>query len=171
MLELGRAGSAGVGKGVLPVLRDGAVVATVRAATWREAATAVVADREWVFAKARREIAGRWAADPEGTARLRARQTSWWKGTWSVDLEGRQLTATRPSVWRSGLRYADGGQQVATGGTTGTWSPLPTLTAAEALPLHQQVFLLWLQLVVARRDQAVWGAVIAGGAAGAAGSS
>ena len=38
MLELGKAGSAGVAHGVVPVLRDGAVVATVRASNWRERA-------------------------------------------------------------------------------------------------------------------------------------
>ena len=42
MLELGRAGSAGVAHGVVPVLREGAVVATLRAANWRERATATI---------------------------------------------------------------------------------------------------------------------------------
>ncbi|TFV64331.1 hypothetical protein E4P41_01945 [Geodermatophilus sp. DF01-2] len=158
MLELGRAGSAGTGKGVRPVLRDGSVVATVRASNWKEAATAVVGDREWVFAKARRELTGRWAADPEGTARLRARQTSWWRGTWFLDLEGAPVRAVRASFWRGGLRHATGGEQVAMGGTTGGWSPRPTLQAHAALPLHQQVFLLWLELIVRRRDAAVVGA-------------
>ena len=71
MLELGKAGSAGAEKGVLPVLRDGAVVATLRASNWKEAATAVVGDREWVFAKHKRELTGRWAAEPEDAVRLR----------------------------------------------------------------------------------------------------
>ena len=160
VLELGRAGGAGTEKGVRPVLRDGVVVATLRAAHWKEAATAVVDDREWVLAKDGRELVGRWPADPAGTARLRARQTSWWRGTWDVDLEGLVLQAARASVWRSGLRYRDGDRQVALGGTTGGWSPRPTLRADVDLPLHQQVFLLWVELVLHRRMQ--------GAAAGAA---
>ena len=170
MLELGKAGSAGVGKGVLPVLRDGVVVATLRASNWKEAATAVVDDREWVLAKDGRELVGRWPADPAGTARLRARQSSWWRGTWDVDLEGRVLQAARASFWRSSLRHTDAGRQVAVGGTIGGWSPRPTLTADDSLPLDHQVFLLWLALVMARRDQAATTAAVAGGAAAAGGS-
>ena len=154
VLELGRAGGAGTEKGVRPVLRDGVVVATLRAAHWKEAATAVVDDREWVLAKDGRELVGRWPADPAGTARLRARQASWWRGTWDVDLEGRVLQAARASFWRSSLRHTDAGRQVAVGGTTGGWSPRPTLSADDALPLHAQVFLLWVELVLGRRTQA-----------------
>ena len=157
VLELGKAGAAGAGKGVRPVLRDGVVVATLRAANWKEAATAVVDDREWVLARDGRELVGRWPGDLAGTARLRARQTSWWRGTWDVDLEGLVLQGARASLWRSALRYTDGDRQVAVGGTTGRWSPRPTLTADVPLPLHQQVFLLWVELVLARRDAAIAG--------------
>jgi hypothetical protein len=54
VLVLGKAGSAGTEKGVSPVLRDDVVVATVRASRWKEAATAVVGNREWVLARAGR---------------------------------------------------------------------------------------------------------------------
>jgi hypothetical protein len=170
VLELGRAGSTGTGKGVLPVLRDGAVVATLRASNRKEAATAVVGDREWVYAKAERELLGRWAADPEGTARLRARQTSFWRGTWEADLEGTPVQAEVVSRWRGGYRYRAGERVVARTGSTGGWSPRPTLTADGSLSLDQQVFLLWLALVMSRRDQAAATAATAGGAAAAGGS-
>ena len=152
VLEMGRAGTAGTERGVRPVLRDGVAVATVQPSNWKEAATAVVEEREWVLARDGRELVGRWPADPAGTARLRARRTSWWRGTWDVDLEGLVLQAARASFWRSGLRYGDGDRQVALGGTTGGWSSRPTLRADVDLPLHQQVFLLWVELVLARRD-------------------
>jgi hypothetical protein len=58
------------------------------------------------------------------------------------------------SRWRSTRGYFAGGREIARSGTTGGWSPRPTLTADDALPLHQQVFLLWLELVISRRDQA-----------------
>ncbi|MDP9427837.1 MAG: hypothetical protein M3Q47_02695 [Actinomycetota bacterium] len=157
MLVLGSAGTAGTEKGVLPVLRDGVVVATLRASYGRGAATAVVGIREWVLAKAGRELTGRQAADPEGTARLRARRTSWWRGTWALDLEGTPVEAVSASPWRGGLRVACGGEQVAMGGSTGGWLPRPTLSADGSLPLHHQVFLLWLELVVRRGGDAVVG--------------
>ena len=170
MLVLGKAGTAGTEKRVLPVLRDDVVVATLRASNWKEAATAVVEDREWVFAKARRELTGRLAADPEGTARLRARQTSSWRGTWEADVEWMPVHAEVASRWRGGHRYRSAGRVVAETGTTGGWSRRPTLTADESLPLDHQVYLLWMALVMSRRDEAATVAAVAGGAAAAGGS-
>jgi hypothetical protein len=152
-LELGRSGSTGT-RGQTPVLRNGAVVATVRASQWREAASAVIDDREWVFEKSRGTLAARWAADPEGTSRLSAMQTSFWRGTWTADLEGTVVEVRSLSRWRSTRGYLVDGREVARSGNTGGWSPRPTLVAGDTLPLHQQVFLLWLELVISRRDQA-----------------
>jgi hypothetical protein len=155
VLELGKPGSAGCGKGELPVLREGAVVAVLRASNWKEAATAVVGEREWVFAKHKGELTGRWVAEPDGAVRLRARQANFWKGTWSLDLEGRPVVSESVSFWKSDRRYGSGSATVAESGSTGGWSPRPTLRADAELPLHQQVFLLWLELVISRRNTAV----------------
>ena len=167
MLELGKAGSAGTGKGELPVLRDGAVVAVLRAANWKEAATATVGDREWVFAKLTGVLTGRWATEPEDSARLRAEQASFWKGTWTVDLEGRAVVVENVSWWRGDHRYLVDGRPIARSSTTGGWSPRPTLDAGDALPVDQQVFLLWLELVISRRNTATvtaaTGAAVIGG--------
>ena len=167
MLELGKAGTHGVAKRVLPVLRDGEVVATLRAPGWKEAATAVVGDREWVLAKRKRELTGRWAGEPEDAARLKAWQTSFWKGTWEADLEGLSVRTEVVSRWKGGHRYIAGERVIAETGTTGGWSPRLTLTADDTLLLDHQVFLLWLALVMSRRDQAATTAAIAGGAAAA----
>ena len=163
MLELGKSGAAGYPKGELPVLRDGSPVATLRASNWKEAATAVVGAREWTFVKRKRELTGRWLSEPEGVVRLRARQSSFWKGTWTVDLEGKPVEVQNASIWRGTHRYLTGGQRIAESGSTGGWSPRPTLDADGSLPLHQQVFLLWLELVIRRRNNAVTAG--AGGAA------
>ncbi len=114
MLVLGEAGAAGTERGVLPVLRNDAAVATLRASSWSEGATAVVGNREWVLAKTGGELTGRQAQDPEGTAR-------------------------------------------------------PTLRAEDAMPLHHQVFLLWLELVLRRRGDASGGVFGDGGGDGGGG--
>jgi hypothetical protein len=165
VLELGKAGKE---KGVLPVLRDGAVVATLRASDWRETATATVGAREWVFAKNKRELSARWAAEPEDAVRLRAEQKSFWNGTWSVELDGTVVDMQPASWWKGTHRYLIGKRQVAESGTTGGWSPRPTLTADDSLSLDQQVFLLWLELVISRRNtaaavSAATGAAVIGG--------
>jgi hypothetical protein len=171
VLVLGKAGSAGTARGVLPVLRDGVVVATLRASNWKEAATARVGDREWVFAKSKRQLTARWAVDPEDAVRLRAGQTSFWKGTWEGDLDGTPVRTEVVSRWKGGHRYLAGGRVVAETGRTGGWSPRPTLTADESMPLDHQVFLLWLALVMSRRDDAAATGAIVAGTAGAAGGS
>ena len=155
MLELGKAGAHGTAKGTVPVLCDGAVVATVHASTWKEAATAEVGSRSWVFSKRGRELTGRWTADPADVVRLRARQESYWKSTWSMELDGVPVEVATASMWKGTHRYSAGGRQLAESGTTGGWSPRPTLTADPALPLDSQVFLLWFELVMSRRTAGV----------------
>jgi hypothetical protein len=72
-------------------------------------------------------------------------------------------------MWKGTHLYLIGARQVAESGTTGGWSPRPTLTADDTLTLDQQVFLLWVELVISRRNTA---AIAAGtGAAVAGGSS
>jgi len=169
VLELGKAGSAGTERGVLPVLRDGSVVATLRASNWKESATAVIGERVWVLAKNKRELTGRWAVDPEDAVRLRARQISFWKGTWAVDLDGTPVEMQNVSRWKNAHRYLVDGRQVAESGSTGGWSPRLTLTADPALALDHSVFLLWVELVLTRRNDAAMGAAV--GAAVIGGSS
>jgi hypothetical protein len=169
VLELGKVGSLGYPKGELPVLRDGSVVAVLRASNWKEAATATVGDRVWTFDKRKGELTARWAAEPADAVRLRANQRSFWKSTWTIDLEGRHVEMQNLSMWKGTHAYSSGGSQVAVSGSTGGWSPRPTLDAGDALPLHQQVFLLWLELVLSRRHNAAVGA--AAGAAVIGGTS
>ena len=169
MLELGKAGAHGVGSGVRPVLADGAVVATLRASNWKERATAVVGDREWSYGKRSGELRGRWAVDPEDSARLRARQASFWRSTWVADLEGTLVDVETLSHWTGAHRFLSGGQQVAHSGSTGGWSPRPTLTAAPGMPLDHQVFLLWLELVTSRRSGDASGVAFGGDGGGGGG--
>ena len=170
MLELGKAGSAGTQKGERPVLRDGAPVATLHASNWKEAATATVGNRSWIFTGRRGELTGRRADDPADAVRFRARRTSFWRGTWGVELEEVALQRLRPSVWKSAHTYLTGDRQAARSGSTGGWSPRPVLEADGSLPPDAQVFLLWLELVLSRRDDSTAAAAAAGGAAAAAGS-
>ncbi|MFD2093017.1 hypothetical protein [Blastococcus deserti] len=167
MLELAKPGSAGTGTGVIPVLRDGAVVALLRASNWREAGTATIGTQTWVLAKHRGDLTARWASDSEDVVRMRARQTSLWKGTWRVELEGTPVEVRSASRWKGTHRFLVDGKPVAESGTTGGWSPRPTLTAEPDLPVHHQVFLLWMELVLSRRNTAAitaaTGAAVIGG--------
>jgi hypothetical protein len=167
MLRLQRAGTAGVGRGVLPVLDDGAVVATLDTAKVRDAARARIGGREWIFERRGRQLTGRRAEDPEGTQRYVATPVSMWKGTWDVDLEGTRFRLRPASVWRGTHLYERVGRVAAESGFTGRWLRLPTLTVHEPLPLEAQVFLLWVELVLTRRSSTsagVAGATAAGAA-------
>jgi hypothetical protein len=159
VLELGKRGTHGTERGAVPVLSGEAVVATLHASNWKEAATAQVAGRSWEFAKRAGELTGRWAEDPEHAVRLRARKASIWRGDWAVDLEGVQLQLSTASMWKGTHRYSAADRQVAESGTTGGWSPRPTLTATADLPLEHLVFLLWLELVLSRRNDAAAAAI------------
>lgn len=161
MLELGRAGTAGAGKGTVPVLRDGALLATLRASAWKEAATAELGGRSLVFDRSGRQLTGAEG----GVVRFRARMTSLWTGTWALELDGTAVLMNTTSWWRGARRYTAGGRTLAETASTG-WLRRPTLTAAEDLPLAAQVFLLWVELVILRRaGGAAAGAAVASGAA------
>ena len=148
MLELGKAGSAGVDRHVVPVLRDGAVVATLHGKRSKQPGTATIGTQTWVLEQTARELTARLPGEPEGTARLRARRTSMWRGTWTADLEGAPVEVQTASVWKSTRRYLVAGRVVAESGTTGSWSPRTTLTTQPDLPAHHAVFLLWLDSVL-----------------------
>ncbi|MCZ2814931.1 hypothetical protein [Modestobacter sp. VKM Ac-2984] len=158
MLELGKSGSHGTDRGIVPVLSDGALVATLRAATWKEAAnwkeaaTAEVGDRNWAFQRGgTRELVGRWAQEPAESVRLRAHQVSVWKDSWTMELDGLAVDVARTSIWKGTHRYESGGRRLAESGTTGGWKPRPTLTTEPGLPLDSAVFLLWFEFVLGRR--------------------
>ncbi len=169
MLELGKAGQAGTAKGEVPVLRDGEPVGRLRSTDfWTEGSVAVVGEREWVLGRrSGGHLVGRWGTDPEDAVRFRAEQTSMWKGSWRIDLEGTVVDLTVTSMWRGTYRFASGDTTVAEGGSTGGWSPRPTLSAGDDVPLDSQVFLLWLLLVLNRRQfGTVYVAAIGGAVAG-----
>ncbi|SNS05668.1 hypothetical protein SAMN04488107_1093 [Geodermatophilus saharensis] len=87
-----------------------------------------------------------------------------WRGTWRVDLAGTAVLAEPASWWRGTYRFTAGERTVAESGSTGGWSPRPTPTADEDLPLDAQVLLLWLVLVLQRR---AYGAAVAASVGGA----
>jgi hypothetical protein len=154
-----RAGRRGAGPGVQPVVAGGEgdkdatggdQVATLVPGRWRERATAHVDGVEWVFEKQGRDLVGRWTADPEGTARLRAVRASFWTSRYDLDLEGRtvRVQGARTRTW------SVGGQQVGTSGHVGWWAPVLTLTLPDDVPVPHVVFGLWLERVLTRRTQA-----------------
>jgi hypothetical protein len=78
VLVPGKAGSAGTANGVLPVLGEESVVATVQPLGRKEIATAVVGDRERIFARTGHQLTGRTATDQAEVLRLHAERTSFW---------------------------------------------------------------------------------------------
>ena len=155
MLELGKSGSHGLARGTLPVLSGDAVVATLHASNWKEAATAEVGERSWVFRRAGgRELTGRWSADPADAVRLRAHQASFLRGTWTMDLEGIPVDAAVASWWKGSYRFSTGGEPLAETGPVNGWSMRSRLEPQPRLCLDHAVFLLWFQLVLSRRSAA-----------------
>jgi hypothetical protein len=166
VLELGKPGTAGVDRGRMPVLRDGALVGSLQASSWWERATARAGDREWVYTRTGRELVARWAAEPEGAVRLSARPLSAWKGTWTADLDGTAVEIRPATWWKTTRRYVVDGREIGESGNASRWVPRPTLDLDDTLGLDAQVFLLWVELVLRRRNAAA-----AGGAAAAAGAA
>ena len=167
MLELGKPGTSGVDREAMPVLRDGAVVGRLHAAPWKEQASARVADRDWVYARRGREMVARRDAEPEDAARFTARPVSLWKGTWTAELDGLAVEIRPGSWWKGTRRYVAGERELGQSGNASRWVPRPTLDLDDTLDLDAQVFLLWIELILRRRNAgAAAGGAAAAGAAG-----
>src|SRR5690242_13068652 len=111
----------------MPVLRDSAVVGSVKAGPWGEKASARAGDREWAYARSGRALTARWAAEPEGAVRLAARPRSAWRGTWTADLDGTAVESSPTSWWKTSRRYTVDGREIGTSGNASRWVPRPTL--------------------------------------------
>lgn len=152
------AGHHGMEPGVHPVVAGGdgskeatggVVVGTLQPRFWREGARAVVDGTEWVYGKDSGHLGARLATDPEGTARMQAVRTSFWTSRHDVDLEGVRVQVqggARNRVWTVD------GAQLGAGGRVGFWSPVPTLTLRDDVPLRHAVFLVWLEHTFTRRN-------------------
>lgn len=153
MLEFGSPEAGDHEPGVVPVLGDGAVVATIRAkGEWRPATTAVIDGQEWVYTAKWRQARGHLTKDPHDVVRYRANLTTVLRDNWRIDLEGTPMEA-RSSWLGSDHRYLVGGKVVAT-----------STTVAHRIQLHggagltrpQLVFLLWLDAYARRRGAGGW---------------
>ena len=122
MLELGKLGSAGVPKGDAGAPRRRRSSRLLRASNWKEAAFAVVGDREWVFAKRRGELTGALGGRSGRTRALPRPATSFWRATWTVDLDGHGWSRCESaSLWRGTHRFVVDGAEIAVSGSTGGW--------------------------------------------------
>jgi hypothetical protein len=167
VLELGKPGTAGVDRETMPVLRDGTPVGSLHAAPWRERATARAGSREWVYTRHGHELTARWAVEPQDAApRLSARPVSLWKGSWTADLDDIHVEIQPASWWKGTRRYVVDGRVLGESGNASRWVPRPTLDLDDTVDLDAQVFLLWVELVLRRRNA---GAVAGASAAGTAG--
>jgi hypothetical protein len=166
VLELGRPGTAGVDRDTMPVLRDGTRVGALQASAWRERAVARAGERDWIYTRTGRELAARWAAEPESAVRLSARPESLWKGTWTAELDGISVEIRPASWWKGTRRYTVDGREIGESGNASRWVPRPTLDLDDTLDLDAQVFLLWVELIVRRRNASATAGATAAGTAG-----
>jgi hypothetical protein len=152
MLQLGQAGTGGYEPGVAPILADGAVAAVIRflggAGGWRPGASVLVEGQEWVYSSHLREIHARWAQEPEGVVRFRARQRAILRDLWQVDLEGLPVDV-RGSLLTGEHRYLINGALVAASATV---EKRLEFHGGAGLTWPQLIFLFWVELSIRRRN-------------------
>ena len=155
-LELGTTLTDGVRDKLTPVVRDGVVVASLRSTGWQETVAATVGDRAWAFTGTRDELRARLPADPDGSARFRARHEGWASDLWSIELHEVPVVMELESAARGTHRFTCDGRTLATTVSSG-WQAALRMDVEADLPLDQQVFLLWVALVTRRRNRSVGG--------------
>jgi hypothetical protein len=147
--------------GEVPVLADGVEVTRLRRVPpHREWITYTVADRAWIVECTWLEdYQHGWVRARPADAEAPLRATYAGPYVRDVVLEGRPLGMARTSFVKGDHTYTDGGRWLATTDTRGWPRVRITLTADAAVPLHQQLFLLCLDLYTCRRNTGAAGAL------------
>ena len=152
MLVLGSTMTDGVRDKLIPVLADGAVVASLRSRGWQETVAVTVGEQAWTFHGEREELTGRREDDAGGAVRFRARRTGYASHLWDLELHEVPVRMDLVSAAHGTHRFSSGERVLATTDAT-AWSAALSLDAEPGLPLDQQVFLLWVAMVTRRRNR------------------
>ena len=156
MLEWGRKSG-----GIVPVEREGRVVAELRPSSFRERADVAIEGAPWQFFKRSGDLHAVREGMPEA---LTASRPSFFRQAWEVDAGTIAYRIEPAGFFRSGYHVLCGATRIGYSDKIGFWTRRPTLDVDPSVPLEHQVFLLWVAYVMRKRSE---GAATAGGGGGA----
>lgn len=148
-------------EGAVRVLHDESVVAEVRASSFRERADVTIGAAQWEFLKRGGSLHG----VPEGAAgAMIASRRSVFRQGWEVEADAQTYRIQPEGFWQNSYSVERSGIRIGESRKAGFWSNRPTLDVDASVPLHHQVFLLWVAFIMRRRASSAAGTTAGGGA-------
>lgn len=133
------------------ISEDGRPLALLKPSAWREAATLTLDGADYRLY--RRGWRGPFVLEYNGATLAEAHKPSAWRDQFEISIAGERLNLRRESPWRYGWRLERDGQPIGVLRSTGFWKRTIEAELPEQLPLAVRLFMLWLTLLVKRRDE------------------
>ena len=130
-------------------------LAQVDLSSWWERGAITIGDVEHpVF---RESLLGDFVIERAGTVLARATKSSIFTHTMIIKHGGREYTLRKKSVWRRAFFLLEGERQLGSIAPTSIWTRHATADLPPEWPLYLQAFVIWLTLLLWKREGAAAG--------------
>jgi hypothetical protein len=133
------------------IAEDGVSVAALDLAVFREAATLLI-DREEYRLYREGWASGDFVLERNGAVVARATKPSAFRNLFEIEYNGQRFTLQRESAWRREFGLYRGEGRIGALAPESTWSRVAQGELPADLPLAVRAFMIWLMVVIWRRD-------------------
>ncbi len=133
------------------VMKGSQAVAEIDISWWREKGVLTVQDVDY---RVYREgmMSGDFILESAGSVLARAEKPSAFHRSFIVDHAGRRYTLRAKAVFRRAFLLLDGDRQIGSLSPEGMFTRRATVDLPEALPLPVKVFIIWLTVILWKRE-------------------
>jgi hypothetical protein len=133
------------------VADDGQPLGTIDISAWRERGELTVAGQTFGIAR-KGFIASDFRLEAGGSTVATATRPSVLRREFAVTFSGRTLRVRPRSAWSRALMVQEGDREVGAVTPRSLWSRRATATLPDTLPVPVRMFVLWLALLIWKRD-------------------
>ena len=141
---------------------DGKPLGTIDISVWRERGNLTMAGRTFTIVR-EGFISGDFRLESDGTVVATATKPSAFRREFAVTFSGRTLRLRPRSVWGRALVLHEGEREVGGIRPRTMWSRRATGTLPDTVPVPVRLFVLWLAMLIWKRDDDDAGAAAAAG--------
>ena len=130
---------------------DGKPLGTLDISAWRERGDLTVAGRTFTIVR-EGFVSGDFRLESDGTIVATATKPSVFRREFAVTFSGRTLRLRPRSAWGRALVLHEGEREVGDVRPRAMWSRRATATLPDTLPVPVRLFVLWLAVLIWKRD-------------------
>ena len=133
------------------VAEDGRPLGTIDITAWRERGTVTAAGQTFAIVR-KGFVSSDFRLEAGGTFVATASKPSVFRREFAIAFSGRTLRLRPRSAWGRALALEEGEREVGEVAPRRIWSRRATATLPDTLPLSVRLFVLWLAVLVWKRD-------------------